>query len=192
MHSYLVEAPQRIGQHPASRVNELSPRLWKQHVAVRPLRSASHTLAVSARRAGLSIYTAAPPSASLTCTCTSSRPSTRSSTRYATQSHTLPGKQRRAIGGVRWPLPTHPSTRTHRPAAPSPTRLRHSTRRIHRAGVLQDKFAHFRGLPPTRAPQGGISAAGWSHCALAFSRCAPAPTRRSRLSTACQPLSSTH
>jgi transposase len=40
----LVDVLQRVGQHPASRVQELTPRLWKQLFAANPLRSALHTL----------------------------------------------------------------------------------------------------------------------------------------------------
>jgi IS66 C-terminal element len=36
---YLVDVLQRVGQHPAARVAELTPRLWKQHFADNPLRS---------------------------------------------------------------------------------------------------------------------------------------------------------
>ena len=36
---YLVDVLQRIGQHPDSRIVELTPRLWKQHFASNPLRS---------------------------------------------------------------------------------------------------------------------------------------------------------
>jgi len=43
-YDYLVDVLQRVGQHPASRVHELTPRLWKQHFAANPLRSALHTL----------------------------------------------------------------------------------------------------------------------------------------------------
>jgi hypothetical protein len=35
---------QRVGEHPASRVHELTPRLWKQLFAANPLRSALHNL----------------------------------------------------------------------------------------------------------------------------------------------------
>jgi hypothetical protein len=35
----LVDVPQRVGQHPASRVAELTPRQWKLHFAANPLRS---------------------------------------------------------------------------------------------------------------------------------------------------------
>jgi len=42
-YDYLVDVLQRVGQHPASRVHELTPRLWKQHFAANPLRSALHT-----------------------------------------------------------------------------------------------------------------------------------------------------
>ena len=38
-YTYLVDVLQRVGQHPASRVAELTPRLWKQHFAADPLRS---------------------------------------------------------------------------------------------------------------------------------------------------------
>jgi transposase len=40
---YLVDVLQRLGQHPASRVAELTPRLWKQHFADKPLRSDLHS-----------------------------------------------------------------------------------------------------------------------------------------------------
>ena len=43
-YDYLVDVLQRVAQHPASRVHELTPRLWKQHFAANPLRSALHTL----------------------------------------------------------------------------------------------------------------------------------------------------
>lgn len=43
-YDYLVDVLQRVGQHPASRVHELTPRLWKQLFASNPLRSALHTL----------------------------------------------------------------------------------------------------------------------------------------------------
>jgi transposase len=38
-YTYLVDVLQRVGQHPAARVAELTPRLWKQHFAANPLRS---------------------------------------------------------------------------------------------------------------------------------------------------------
>ena len=38
-YDYLVDVLQRVSQHPASRVDELTPRLWKQHFAANPLRS---------------------------------------------------------------------------------------------------------------------------------------------------------
>jgi transposase len=38
-YTYFVDVLQRVGQHPASRVAELTPRLWKQHFAASPLRS---------------------------------------------------------------------------------------------------------------------------------------------------------
>jgi transposase len=43
-YTYLVDVLQRIGEHPASRVAELTPRLWKQHFADNPLRSDLHGL----------------------------------------------------------------------------------------------------------------------------------------------------
>jgi len=36
---YLVDVLQRISEHPASRVAELTPRLWKRYFAATPLRS---------------------------------------------------------------------------------------------------------------------------------------------------------
>jgi hypothetical protein len=41
---YLVDVLQRVGQHPASRVEELTPRLWKQLFASNPLCSSLHTI----------------------------------------------------------------------------------------------------------------------------------------------------
>lgn len=38
-YDYLVDVLQRVGQHPASLVNELTPRLWKERFAANPLRS---------------------------------------------------------------------------------------------------------------------------------------------------------
>ncbi|MGN8160367.1 IS66 family transposase [Salinisphaera sp. SWV1] len=38
-YTYLVDVLQRVGLHPASRVIELTPRLWKEHFAENPLRS---------------------------------------------------------------------------------------------------------------------------------------------------------
>ena len=38
-YTYLVDVLQRVGVHPASRVIELTPRLWKEHFAENPLRS---------------------------------------------------------------------------------------------------------------------------------------------------------
>ena len=42
-YDYLVDVLQRVGEHPANRVNELTPRLWKTLFAGKPLRSALHT-----------------------------------------------------------------------------------------------------------------------------------------------------
>ncbi len=39
LYTYLVDVLQRVGQHAAARVAELTPRLWKQHFADNPLRS---------------------------------------------------------------------------------------------------------------------------------------------------------
>ena len=38
-YTYLVDVLQRVAMHPAARVAELTPRLWKQHFADHPLRS---------------------------------------------------------------------------------------------------------------------------------------------------------
>lgn len=43
---YLVDVLQRVSEHPASRVAELTPRLWKQHFAANPLRSDIHEFPV--------------------------------------------------------------------------------------------------------------------------------------------------
>lgn len=45
-YTYLVDVLQRVGEHPASRVAELTPRLWKQHFAANPLRSDIHEFQV--------------------------------------------------------------------------------------------------------------------------------------------------
>ena len=42
-YDYLVDVLQRVSLHPASRVDELTPRLWKTLFAGNPLRSALHT-----------------------------------------------------------------------------------------------------------------------------------------------------
>ncbi|MCE3001458.1 MAG: transposase domain-containing protein, partial [Xanthomonadaceae bacterium] len=42
-YTYLVDVLQRVGQHPASRVEELTPRLWKERFATNPLRSLLHS-----------------------------------------------------------------------------------------------------------------------------------------------------
>lgn len=41
-YTYLVDVLQRIGVHPASRVAELTPRMWKQRFATEPMRSDVH------------------------------------------------------------------------------------------------------------------------------------------------------
>ncbi|MFT5532197.1 MAG: transposase [Burkholderiaceae bacterium] len=38
-YDYLVDLLQRVAQQPASKVHELTPRLWKIHFASNPLRS---------------------------------------------------------------------------------------------------------------------------------------------------------
>ena len=43
-YDYLVDILQRVGRHPSARVVELTPRLWKQHLAAHPLRSDLHAL----------------------------------------------------------------------------------------------------------------------------------------------------
>jgi len=42
-YDYLVDVLQRVGQHSASHVEELTPRQWKQRFAASPLRSMLHT-----------------------------------------------------------------------------------------------------------------------------------------------------
>jgi hypothetical protein len=41
-YTYLVDVLQRLAQHPAARVAELTPRLWKEHFAAHPMRSDLH------------------------------------------------------------------------------------------------------------------------------------------------------
>jgi len=41
-YDYFVDVLQRVGQHPASLVHQLTPRLWKQSFAANPLRSDLH------------------------------------------------------------------------------------------------------------------------------------------------------
>ena len=43
-YDYLVDVLQRLGNHPDSRVHELTPRLWKPHFSDKPLRSPLHNL----------------------------------------------------------------------------------------------------------------------------------------------------
>jgi hypothetical protein len=38
-YDYLVDVLQRVGQHPASQVEQLTPRRWKEMFAANPLRS---------------------------------------------------------------------------------------------------------------------------------------------------------
>ncbi len=44
-YTYLVDVLQRVADHPASRVAELTPRLWKQSFAATPMSSALHRMA---------------------------------------------------------------------------------------------------------------------------------------------------
>jgi transposase len=44
IYTYLIDVLQRVAEHPAARVAELTPRMWKQLFAANPLRSALHTL----------------------------------------------------------------------------------------------------------------------------------------------------
>lgn len=47
IYTYLVDVLQRVGEHPAARVAELTPRQWKLRFAASPLRSALQTLPAS-------------------------------------------------------------------------------------------------------------------------------------------------
>lgn len=49
-YDYLVDVLQRVGDHPAARVVELTPRLWKQHFAANPLRSALYSCSTGPAR----------------------------------------------------------------------------------------------------------------------------------------------
>ncbi|QKS28102.1 MAG: IS66 family transposase [Candidatus Accumulibacter similis] len=49
-YDYLVDVLQRVGQHPADRVHELTPRCWKDLFAANPLRSPLHRQAPWAGR----------------------------------------------------------------------------------------------------------------------------------------------
>jgi transposase len=46
-YTYLVDVLQRVGQHPATRVAETTPRLWKQRFADKPLRWDLYRLSVA-------------------------------------------------------------------------------------------------------------------------------------------------
>jgi len=52
-YDYLVDVLQRIDGHPASRVSELTPRLWKLRFATNPLRSDLHACADEGRETPL-------------------------------------------------------------------------------------------------------------------------------------------
>ena len=59
-YDYLVDVLQRVGQHPASRVQELTPRMWKPLFSANPLRSDLHGLRSSYGRTGALSITADP------------------------------------------------------------------------------------------------------------------------------------
>jgi transposase len=44
-YDYFVDVLQRVGQHPASLLHQLTTRIWKQMFAANPLRSDLHDLA---------------------------------------------------------------------------------------------------------------------------------------------------
>ena len=48
-YDYLVDVLQRVGQHPAAEVAQLTPRLWKDRFAANPMRSDVHGLRVGGR-----------------------------------------------------------------------------------------------------------------------------------------------
>ena len=52
-YTYLVDVLQRVSQHPASRVAELTPRQWKQRFADHPLRSDLYAVDTSLARTPL-------------------------------------------------------------------------------------------------------------------------------------------
>lgn len=43
-YDYFVDVLQRVGQHPASLVHQLTPRIWKEMFAENPLRSDLHDI----------------------------------------------------------------------------------------------------------------------------------------------------
>jgi hypothetical protein len=55
-YDYLVDVLQRVGQHPAARVEELTPRLWKMHFAHQRLRSPVDSLLRKQERRSASGY----------------------------------------------------------------------------------------------------------------------------------------
>ena len=48
-YTYLVDVLQRIGDHPADRIEELTPRNWKERFADKPLRSDLYPRALPGR-----------------------------------------------------------------------------------------------------------------------------------------------
>jgi hypothetical protein len=55
-YTYLVDVLQRVGQHPAADVAQLTPRLWKQHFADNPLRSDLFEVSGRQERWGVTAY----------------------------------------------------------------------------------------------------------------------------------------
>ena len=51
-YDYLVDVLQRVGQHPASRTEELTPRRWKTLFTDNPLRAPLHNLRAKTRTLG--------------------------------------------------------------------------------------------------------------------------------------------
>jgi IS66 C-terminal element len=51
-YDYLVDVLQRVGVHPANRVAELTPRLWKQHFRASPRRSDLYSRVLGADSTG--------------------------------------------------------------------------------------------------------------------------------------------
>jgi hypothetical protein len=62
-YDYLVDVLQRVGQHPASRVAELTPRRWKELFAANPLRSPLHQIDARRKNSAQLPVTHDPPSA---------------------------------------------------------------------------------------------------------------------------------
>jgi hypothetical protein len=54
-YTYLVDVLQRVAEHPASRVAELTPRLWKQYFPATPLHSDLEHFSTRLIAAGLQV-----------------------------------------------------------------------------------------------------------------------------------------